>query len=330
MNPHDTPSQVAVAFAGGAGHATHDDVPQLATLELLTQTPPQLWNPALHVKPHETPSHVADELAGGVHATHELVPQLFVLVLLTHTPAQLWKPALQAQPHETPLHVTVEFAGPAGHATHDDVPHEFTLELLTHTPAQLWKPALQVKPQTAAVQVAVAFAGVGHTVEHAPQRVGLVCRSTQAPPQFASPGPHPVTHWYAPATSWQTGVPPLHTLKQTPQLLVVLRSTSQPSADRPLQSARYVLQVYPHETPLHVDVELAGVGHVTHDTAPQLETELFDTHAPAHRWKPPLHAKPHETPSQVAVAFAGALHAVHDEPQLLVLLLLTHTPAQRW
>jgi len=40
--PHETPSQVAVAFAGGAGHATHDDVPQLAVLLLLTHTPAQL------------------------------------------------------------------------------------------------------------------------------------------------------------------------------------------------------------------------------------------------------------------------------------------------
>ncbi len=89
------------------------------------------------MNPHETPLHVAVELAGGAHATHELVPQLFVLLLLTHTPAQLWKPALQAQPHETPSQVTVELAGPAGHATHELVPQEFTLELLTHAPLQL-------------------------------------------------------------------------------------------------------------------------------------------------------------------------------------------------
>jgi len=89
-NPHAVPSHVEVAFAGGAGHATHELVPQLAVLLLLTHTPAQRWKPALHVKPQETPLHVAVAFAGGAHGTQELVPQLLVLLLLTQTPPQLW------------------------------------------------------------------------------------------------------------------------------------------------------------------------------------------------------------------------------------------------
>jgi hypothetical protein len=38
---------------------------------------------------------------------------------------------------------------------------------------------------------------------------------------------------------------------------------------------------------------------------------------------------PHDVPLQVALPFAGAVHGVHDVvPQLAVLLLLTHAPAQ--
>jgi len=37
----------------------------------------------LHVKPQDTPSHVAVELAGGVQGVHE-APHEFVLVLLEH------------------------------------------------------------------------------------------------------------------------------------------------------------------------------------------------------------------------------------------------------
>jgi hypothetical protein len=62
--PHDVPSQVAVPFAG-AGHAVHDDGPQLDTAMLLTQAPPQSWNPVMHVKPQEMPSQVATALGGG-------------------------------------------------------------------------------------------------------------------------------------------------------------------------------------------------------------------------------------------------------------------------
>jgi hypothetical protein len=41
-NPQLVPSHVSVAWAGGAGHAMHELVPQLARLVSLTHTPAQL------------------------------------------------------------------------------------------------------------------------------------------------------------------------------------------------------------------------------------------------------------------------------------------------
>jgi len=42
-----------------------------------------------------------------------------------------------------------------------------------------------------------------------------------------------------------------------------------------------------------------------------------------------LQTKPQAVPLQVAVAFAGAVQGVQEEPQLAVLLLLTHAPLHR-
>ncbi len=117
------PSHDEVAFAGGT-HGVHD-APQLETLPLSAQAPPQTWNPALHVIPHDTPSQVALPLAGVEHGEQDDGPQLLVLLLLTHTPPQLWKLALHVNPQLVPSHVAVAFAG-IGHARHE-LPHEVRL-----------------------------------------------------------------------------------------------------------------------------------------------------------------------------------------------------------
>ena len=87
-NPHEVPSQVAVLFAGGT-HAVHDVVPHDAVLVFATQTPLQLWKPALQEIPHEVPLQVAVPFAGTAHAVHDVVPHDAVLVLSTQTPEQL-------------------------------------------------------------------------------------------------------------------------------------------------------------------------------------------------------------------------------------------------
>jgi len=69
-----------------------------------------------------------------------------------------------------------------------------------------------------------------------------------------------------------------------PQLVVADRSISQPSAGKPLQFAKFALHVKPQDTPLQVDVELAGGTHGAHDDVPQLATAVLSTHVPAHKW----------------------------------------------
>ncbi len=68
------PLQVAAELSGGA-QAKHEP-PQLSTLVLDLQTAPQAWKPALQVKPHVVPLHVAVAFAGvPAHGVQE-VPQL--------------------------------------------------------------------------------------------------------------------------------------------------------------------------------------------------------------------------------------------------------------
>jgi hypothetical protein len=43
-----------------------------------------------------------------------------------------------------------------------------------------------------------------------------------------------------------------------------------------------------------------------------------------------LQLNPQLVPLHVAVEFAGGVHAVHDPPQLLMLVLSTQAPLQRW
>ena len=87
MNPHDVPSHVAVALAGGA-QAVHEDDPQLATLVFAAHVVPHTWYPLPQVNPHDVPSHVAVALAGGAQGVQE-EPQSFTLVFVWQVPLQL-------------------------------------------------------------------------------------------------------------------------------------------------------------------------------------------------------------------------------------------------
>jgi hypothetical protein len=90
VNPHEVPSHVAVAFAGGE-QAVHEVDPQLAMLVFAAQVLPHTWYPVAQVKPHDVPSQVAVELAGGAQGVHE-APQSFTLVFVWHVPLQLCVP----------------------------------------------------------------------------------------------------------------------------------------------------------------------------------------------------------------------------------------------
>jgi hypothetical protein len=80
VKPQATPSHVAVAFGGGAGHGEHEE-PHVMTLVLFTHCDPHWWNPLLHANPHVVPSHVALALLGGVHGEHD-EPQVSIALLL--------------------------------------------------------------------------------------------------------------------------------------------------------------------------------------------------------------------------------------------------------
>ena len=165
MKPHDVPSQVAVAFAGGA-QAVHDVAPQLDVLPFETHPVPHRWKPVLQVKPHAVPLQVAVAFAGVAQAVHDVVPQLPTLVFgwqvpeqscepVAHTPAhdsllamqapaQSFCPDGQVPPQEVPSQVAVPPPVGTGQAVHE-VPHPETLVLATQAAPQAWNPVPQVK-----------------------------------------------------------------------------------------------------------------------------------------------------------------------------------------
>jgi hypothetical protein len=154
-NPHDVPSQVAVAFAG-ALHAVHDVNPQLLTLLFSTHAEPHRCAPGLHVEPQLVPLHVAVALTGVGHGVQDVEPHDVTLlfnwqipeqscapveqtpmqdcVLGMHVPAHGLEPLGHAPPHEVPSHVAVPPAGTA-HAVHD-APQLDTLVFDRHAPLQ--------------------------------------------------------------------------------------------------------------------------------------------------------------------------------------------------
>jgi hypothetical protein len=84
--PQVLPSHVAVP-PSGAGQGSQD-VPQVATSALSTQSSSQAWKPSAQVKPHWVPSQVAVPWSGMGHSVQEVGPQEVVAVSGTQTPAQ--------------------------------------------------------------------------------------------------------------------------------------------------------------------------------------------------------------------------------------------------
>jgi hypothetical protein len=104
------PLQLSAAPAG-LGQEVHE-IPQVSTLMLIAQTPPQSWVPVGHTPVHEAvpsmhapaqsfapgwqlgthaaPSQVTEPPVGFWQALHELVPQLPTSLLLTHLPPHRW------------------------------------------------------------------------------------------------------------------------------------------------------------------------------------------------------------------------------------------------
>lgn len=103
--PQLTPSQVAVAFAGGVGHALQR-APQLAVLVSSAQVPVQSWKPVLQLSPHEPFVQLAVAFARAVQS---LAVQHAVLAM--HAPAQTLKPELQDGEQVPPSQNVEPFTG---------------------------------------------------------------------------------------------------------------------------------------------------------------------------------------------------------------------------
>ena len=108
---HEVPLQVAAPW-GSVGHAVHLD-PQVLTLLLETQAPPQLWKPLTQLASEQVPVAVSQApvpLAKSVVQLVREAPQT-VSLLASQPPLKAWKPVLQAtmQVPAVTLHVEVEF-----------------------------------------------------------------------------------------------------------------------------------------------------------------------------------------------------------------------------
>lgn len=145
----------------------------------------------------------------------------------------------------------------------------------------------------------------------------------------------------SPGTPLQSEYPPLHAKPQVPPPQVgvafarpgqtdghepqwdgsLLRSTSQPLAASPSQSAKPALHEMPQVPPPHVRDELGRVGH-TFPHEPQRFTSVcvsvsqpftgFASQSP----KPPLQTNPQALPAQVRLALARAGQLAPHAPQL--------------
>ncbi len=116
------------------------------------------------------------------------------------------------------------------------------------------------------MQVAAALGRAGHAAPHRPQLLAEVRVSTSQPSstrplQSAKPASQEAMHM----PRAHTGVPlatVAHAAPQAPQWVTVTRvSTSHPSSDRPLQSAKEVAQVTAHRPASQAGDALAPVGH---------------------------------------------------------------------
>lgn len=134
MKSHDTPLQVAVAFAGGV-HGLHEVAPHELVELLSTHWVPHLWKPGLQTKSHAMPVQIAVELGGGVHGV-QLEPQLAIWLLSLHSLPQRWKPVLQVKSHALLVHAGTALAMPPQLA--HDGPHELTLLSASQSSPHWW------------------------------------------------------------------------------------------------------------------------------------------------------------------------------------------------
>jgi hypothetical protein len=196
----------------------------LLSLVKFTHAPLQRVYPLLHVKEHALLVHCAAALAMLVEHALPQVPQSFtLLVVSTQLPLQRDGVADgQPETHVDPAHTGV----PPLHACVAPQPPQLLTSLVkfTHAPLQRVYPLLHVKLHALPVQLAVALAtAVVHAWPHVLQLLTSLVVSTQLPLQSvgATVG-QPDAHAYEAVAPTQTGVVPVQSLPQVPQLLAVV------------------------------------------------------------------------------------------------------------
>lgn len=260
-------------------------------------------------------------------------PQLEVVVVEVSQPldglaSQFAKPALQVTPQVPDEQVAVPFVASQ---TFPQAP-QLVVSLPSATsqpsatlPLQLAKPGVQAMLQLPEGQLGVPFAEL-HAVPQAPQFVTVYVFVSQPfaslPSQLAKPGLQVMPLQTPPE---QVGVPPeeLQTFPQMPQLEVVPRFVSQPSARFPLQLPHPGLHAIVQAVPSHPGMPFTVLQTVPQ--TPQLVTlERFVsqplTALPSQFANPGVQVMAHEPEAQDGVPFVE-LQAIPHPPQCAVLTL---------
>ncbi len=291
----------------GAVH-TRPQAPQLlVSLARLRQVPPQLVSPEAHA---QSPEALHTPPVGEVHAPVVRGVALHTVEVPEHTTVPgSWHPPLPGDVHVAPVG--------------------------RHTPPQFDCPAGQLCTQTLATHAAEPPAGAAHVLPQRPQWAVVVRVSTSQPlpampSQSAKPGLHaPTAH----ALAAQAAVPfeTEQRLPQRPQLPVsARRSTSQPLAGLPSQSAKPVSQrPTPHTPPVQSTVACgrAAQGRLH---APQFITSVAVRvsqpllTSPSQSSVPEAHTPMPQAPARhTAVPLGGVGHALPQRPQFDTSVVVT-------
>ena len=186
-----------------------------------------------------------------------------------------------------------------------------------------------MNPQVPAAQDAVAFGGAVHVCPQAPQEDALVPTETSQPSaprplQSAKPAAQTATTQRPekqPIAAWG----PLHTVPQAPQLAPSVKAlTSQPSAERPLQSAYPIAQEEVHDPALQPTVAWAPAVQTVPQT-PQFDTSswVFAQLPVAAQYIDSAGQVPTHTDPEQRVP---ALHVVPQAPQLALVFVTVSQP----
>jgi len=241
-------------------------LPSVSASQPFEPSPSQSANGAVHAKPHDVPSHVADACAGEGHGVHDPPHDAVSSSLAQRSPLHRCDPDLHWTPHAPLEHVATPPGG-AEQGLHDE-PHVSGSAFDEHLLPQAWKPASQTNWQSLETHCACPFATIGHARWHDPQWLTLLVRSAHCLPHRvgASPG-HPLTHWNAPLDGVQSGAAVPHAALHVPQWPGCDRSVSQPLPSSWSQSEKPATHdATAHAPPAHVAAPWA-IEHAVHASA---------------------------------------------------------------